>query len=86
MRLKYSTMDEIDGRDPAIMAPVQTANPDNYGGERFDVVLGINLVGQRDWYRGHRVAIEATVPVEQDLNGPQMETAGRLPSAGRKLF
>ena len=74
LRLNYSTMDEIDGADPAIRAPVQTANPDNYGGDRLDLVFGINLLGTSGATKGHRLAIEGSLPIEQDLNGPQMET------------
>lgn len=73
-RLAFSTMGTIDGRDAAIAAPVQTADPDNYGGERLDLTFGLNLVGQSGIWQGQRVAIEGGIPVMQDLNGPQMET------------
>ena len=74
LRAEFDTMGKIDGRDPRIVAPVQTADPNNYGGDRVDMKFGINLLGQTGWLHGHRVAIEASVPVLQDLNGPQMET------------
>ena len=64
----------IDGIDDEIVGPVQTADPENYGGQRLDVLLGVNLVGPSGWLRGHRISIEAGVPVYQDLNGPQLET------------
>ena len=67
-------MGKIDGSDSRIVAPVQTANPNNYGGERVDLKFGINLLGRLDWVRGHRLAIEGGIPIVQDLNGPQMET------------
>jgi hypothetical protein len=73
-RLAFSTMDKIDGRDAAIVAPVQTADPDNYGGERLDLTFGLNLVAQSGIWHGQRIAIEGGIPVMQDLNGPQMET------------
>ncbi|MEM7465979.1 MAG: transporter [Pseudomonadota bacterium] len=85
-RIKYSTMDEIDGMDPAIMAPVQTADPDNYGGDRVDLAFGLNLVGTKDWYKGHRIAIEGAIPIEQDLNGPQMETDFMITVGWQKAF
>ena len=69
LRLTFVDQGSIDGRDITITAPVQTANPDNYGGERIDLGLGVNLVSQA----GHRVAFEYEVPIEQDLNGVQME-------------
>lgn len=73
-RLKFSTQGRINGRDRRIVAPVQTADPNNFGGERIDLLFGLNLVGQSDITRGHRIAIEGGIPLEQDLNGVQMET------------
>ena len=72
-RLQGSTLGRIDGRDDRIVAPVQTADPDNYGGERLQMLGGVNLIGQRGILRGHRVALEVGVPIHQDLHGPQME-------------
>ena len=86
VRVKYSTMDEIDGMDPAIVAPVQTADPDNYGGDRVDLLFGVNLLGTKDWYKGHRLAIEGGIPIEQDLNGPQMETDFVITVGWQKAF
>ena len=65
---------EIEGRDALIAAPVQTANPDLYGGERVDVGVGFNLLGRSGVLKGQRLALEASTPIYQDLNGPQMET------------
>ena len=61
----------IDGMDPNIMAPVQTADPDRYGFTRWEFSLGANflLPGERN-----RLALEFIAPVSQDLNGPQLET------------
>lgn len=73
-RVLYETMGTIDGRDARIMAPVQTADPDNYGGDTVSMLFGVNLVGQRGFWLGKRIAVEAGFPVMQDLNGPQMET------------
>ncbi len=70
MRVKYQSLGRIKGIDPRIAAPVQTADPDNYGGDMVNLLFGVNLVGQR----GKRIAIEAGFPLLQDLNGPQMET------------
>lgn len=73
-RLKGVTQGSIDGIDSEIMAPVQTADPDNYGGETLEALAGVNLVGQTGALRGHRLAFELGLPVYRDLNGPQMET------------
>lgn len=74
LRLTLHDVDRIDGSDPLIMAPVQTANPENYGGERIDFGVGINTVT----HAGHRFAVEYETPIEQDVNGVQMEMKSML--------
>lgn len=69
LRLSYRGEDSIDGRDALIAAPVQTANPDNYGGDRIDFAVSINFATPA----GHRFALEYETPVKQDVNGIQME-------------
>ena len=71
-RLKGRATSPVQGIDPMIMGPVQTANPDFQGGERVDLIGGINLVGTHGPLAGHRLGIEFGAPVYQDLNGPQM--------------
>lgn len=73
LRLTARSIGKIDGQDPEIVAPVQTANPDFQGGDRVDLGIGINISGQEAEWRGLRFGAELTVPVRQDLNGPQME-------------
>jgi hypothetical protein len=73
-RVEARTTGDITGRDPLIAGPVQTADPDNYGGDTVTLYGGFNLMGQRGALRGHRLAFELGVPVYQKLNGPQMET------------
>lgn len=74
LRLTARTLGDIDGQDPMIVAPVQTADPDNYGGDRVDAGLGLNVVAQSGAFQGHRLAAEFSVPLYQHLNGPQLET------------
>ena len=74
IRLDGTSTGRIRGIDPAIVAPVQTADPSNYGGERLDLLVGLNFVAQNGILRGHRFAIEGGVPIYQNLNGPQMQT------------
>jgi len=78
VRMTYRDQGSIDGRDALIAAPVQTANPDNFGGERIDLAIGVNLTGQHGGIKGHRLAFEYEVPVQQDLNGVQMEMQSML--------
>lgn len=77
IRAEYIERDAISGRDPVIMGPVQTADPDRQGGERLDLGIGINYAAHGRW-AGWRIAAEYMFPVAQDLNGPQLETDGTL--------
>ncbi len=86
LRLAYRSQQTIDGIDPMIMAPVQTANPDFQGGDRIDVGVGLNLAGQGGAVKGHRFGIEFAIPVCQDLNGPQLETDWTLTAGWQKAF
>lgn len=73
LRISAETESEIDGIDDQIVLPVQTADPDNYGGERLEAGFGVSYQPDISWMRGQSIAAEVTVPVYQDLNGPQME-------------
>jgi hypothetical protein len=73
-RIAYKHESQIDGIDSRIAGPVQTANPDFYGGDIVTLNFGFNLAGQNGQLRGHRLAFEAGIPIHEDLNGPQMET------------
>jgi hypothetical protein len=86
LRVTARTRDNIDGIDPRIVAPVQTANPDFQGGDRIDISLGLNLSGQRGAWRGWRGAVEFGVPVDQDLDGPQMEADWFVTAGLRYMF
>ena len=73
-RIKFIDQDSIAGSNPMIMAPVQSANPKNYGGQEIQLGLGINLL--TSIFPGHadRIGIEFILPIKQDKNGLQMET------------
>lgn len=73
-RLTATRQGDITGQDPHIAAPVQTADPDNYGGRQVDFSLGANLIGIQGPLRDHRFAAEIRLPLYRDLNGPQLET------------
>ena len=76
----------IDGIDPMIVAPVQTANPDFSGGDRLDALFGVNYIARAGALKGHRLAVEFGLPVYQNLNGPQMETDWTLTVGWQKAF
>lgn len=83
-RLSYTNWEAISGADQDIeqtmmvrvdgamvdMGSTPTADPDNYGGTRTDFYIGMN--GR--FGGGHMIGFELGVPVQQDLNGPQMKT------------
>jgi hypothetical protein len=70
-RLVFSDWDNIDGMDPGInpgMAP--TGDPDAQGGNRTDIFFGLTtLLGN-----SHSLKAEIGIPIQQNLDGPQMET------------
>jgi hypothetical protein len=78
LRLSYTDSNEIDGVDSNITAPVQTANPENYGGDRLDLGFGINFAAQSGELAGHRIAIEYAKTLDQDANGVKMEMQDML--------
>ena len=68
-RLDYINEDEIDGQDPDIMVMMApTGDPDNTGGKRIDLTLDATAE-----FGPHTVGLGYTVPVQQDVNGIQME-------------
>ena len=76
----------IDGIDSQIVAPVTTADPDNYGGDRVSASLGLNTVVPNGVLQGHRFSVEGTIPFYQDLNGPQLERDYSLTAGWSKSF
>jgi hypothetical protein len=76
VRVEAGTVDRIDGIGSRIMRPVQTADPDNYGGEPATLHSGGNLIGRSSALRGHRLASEAEVPL------PETSTVRRWRPAG----
>lgn len=65
----------ISGRNTAIVAPVQTANPVNYGGTITELSAGLNrLVYVLPGGHADRIGLELSYPVSQDLHGPQMKS------------
>lgn len=86
LRVQFDTLGSIDGIDPMIAGPVQTADPDNYGGDELKLNLGVNLMGQSGGLAGHRLAVEASLPLYRDLNGPQMETDWTITAGWQYAF
>ena len=81
-RLSYSQINSLEGRDIRVMAPVQTANPENYGGEIYSASLGFN----KSLKQGNILGFELTIPFKQKLNGPQMENDRTITLGYKKSF
>ena len=85
-RVQAETLGRIDGMDPLIMGPVQTANPDFQGGESVTAFAGMNFAAIGGALKGWRLGIEGGVPLVQDLNGPQMPTDWTFTAGIQKSF
>ena len=73
LRIKGTTQDRTDGRDTRIVGPVQTAQTDFQGGDRVDLLAGVNFLVTQGAFKGHRFALEAG---RSDLSRSQWSTAG----------
>jgi len=73
VRFDYNRWKDYDGADPNIMTIVQTAIPTRLGGERLDVLGGVNLLLPELIGFETRFAVEGGVPIYQWLQG-QLET------------
>ena len=71
-RLKGTSEEKIDGRDALIDKPVQSADPNFYGGERLTLGIGLNITPQSGALVHKRLGIEVNGPIYEKLNGPQM--------------
>jgi len=79
LRLDGKAWGDIDGTDSRLNPMmVPTARTDLRGGERIDLLVGFNYIQPDGALEGNRLAIEAGMPIYQNLDGPQLETDYRL--------
>ena len=71
--IKAETQGKIKGSDSLITAPVQTADPNNYGGEIIELGAGFTYSPDILTIKGLEFGTEIRVPIYQDLNGVQLE-------------
>ena len=71
VRLEHLDRGAVDGMDPRVVAPVQTANPDFLEGSSSSLSAGLNFVLPNE---SSRIAFEFSKVVDQDLEGPQLST------------
>lgn len=87
LRLRAQTWGEVDGADPALNPLlVATADPELQGGSRVDLLVGMNFYGPQGVFNGSRLAIEAGVPVYEDLDGLQMSADWLLSANWQVVF
>ena len=73
-RFHFEQQDEILGRNTSIIAPVQSANPTNYGGKVLSFGFGLNFISNILNEAGKdRLAIEFLMPIHQSKNMIQMK-------------
>ena len=63
----------IKGADANITAPVQTADPNNYGGEMIEIGAGFTYSPDIAPIKGLELGVDLSTPAYQDLNGVQLE-------------
>ena len=85
-RLKYYFQDEIDGRDVSISGRNPTQDTKNYGGDGLNLSLSINFLGQSGLLKGHRLALEYNIPINQENNGLQMKKRDSIIIGYQKAF
>ena len=86
VRNSYKVQSEIKGNvNRVIPIPIgQTAqltpleNPANFGGQFWDIGLGVNFNAPEGEYAGHSLSVEWLQPVIHDFNGYQLERDGTL--------
>lgn len=75
------TQGKIKGQDTNIAAPVQTANPDNYGGERLELGAGFTYSPQKPSLKGLEFGAQLRAPIYEDVHGVQLERDWRVSTA-----
>lgn len=86
-RALYRNLGKIDGQDLRLNPMmVQTADTNNFGGERVDLGFGINFYKPKGKLKGLRFALEYLIPIYQNLNGIQLETDASLVVGAQLAF
>ncbi len=74
LRARFAHEESISGRDSFVTGPVQTADPDNYGGDTGTIAIGANYRFSRGALAKARLAVELQLPIYRDVNGLQLES------------
>ena len=85
-RLTFERAGMIEGIDPMIMAPVQTAIPANYGYRQWRVGVGLNAIIPLLPGNPERLGLEIERPFDVHVNGVQMTPKWRVTLGLQKSF
>lgn len=89
-RIDGKNWGNIDGADsdlsPIMAAMTPTADPDRRGGTSLDLLFGLAYDASGGKHIGHRLALEAGLPLYQRLDGPQLETDWTLTAGWQWTF
>jgi hypothetical protein len=77
-RLTFERASALEGMDPRIMAPVQTAIPANYGYRQWRIGFGLNAIIPLLPGAPERLGVEIERPFDIHVNGVQMTPKWRL--------
>ena len=73
-KFDYSSQNEVDGEDTRMMKMMSPAlNPNSQGRDITAFGLGLNYYFKDGGLKGHRVAAEWETPIDQKVNGVQLE-------------
>ena len=83
LRMDYVDRDNIDGKNPNLNPMmVQTANINLQAHQRLQLGLGLS----KQFNNGHRLALEYSRPIRQDVDGPQLEVDSVLTLGWQSAF
>lgn len=87
LRVTTELWDRIHGADQDLFiirpdgsrfTPAPVTDPELFGGEKVSVGLGVKVPFRKGFMRGQSVELEGSIPVYQNLNGPQPGEAWRF--------
>jgi len=77
--VRYSNWGNVEGFDEGLDSNESPANNSlTQGGWRVDLPIGLNFILPEGRFEGHRLGVELLVPLQQDLDGPQLRHSWSL--------
>ncbi len=87
VRVAGGSWGNVHGADSSLNAAmIPTADPELRAGQHWELLIGANFFALGGRLKGNRVALEWAIPLYQNLEGPQLETGGRLSVAWDLTF